>query len=560
VRKVLYTFAYGGHATDRQIKTWADMSAERAIVQMLTLNPKNNLLSPLQNSTLPNTTSLETLSKFWSSNNRSNFIKSDEKERFNVAPRSWGAPETSWTTAVFSRGLNPFVHRVGFWETNFHMSVSRASGIYPLPLFSFYDGIMDLLSKNRSYKDVIAKGAKSAAVAYQYGHNKNVFRNGRFRGNEDFAREYHQLFFGILGEYDHSYHEETAIPNTARALTDMRAVFKTETAGGPDRVVTFGTEFHYDADLDILHETISGDRADKKIDAIADIAIKHEESLKNLPVTIISHFADDTLTAPTIDRIRRSWAMMDTKRLLPFLRAYAISTDFHNPSRIKYASSIQRMVSTLNLLTIENEEVGYMFYSPTWWLSREDIRIFTPKHAVFGHQTGLEASNDGNIFRLNYNLSTQFGWLYWRYYTCDGKCKKDANNNPITTWEKKWQNVIPANSRGEYIVEDVARWLWERFIVDGGKHYGALERAHVVALLNGKDLSLLINRANPLAVYNKNQITNNSSIKTLIHDASVAKMDLKSSDGAKQRAANYRVNLAISFIVATPYIYAQEGR
>ena len=29
--------------------------------------------------------------------------------------------------------------------------------------------------------------------------------NGKFEGNEDFGREYHQLYFGILGAYDDAY-------------------------------------------------------------------------------------------------------------------------------------------------------------------------------------------------------------------------------------------------------------------------------------------------------------------------------------------------------------------
>ena len=59
------------------------------------------------------------------------------------------------------------------------------------------------LASNSAYSTVIAQGAKNAAIAFQYGHNYNVYSGGTFIGNEDFAREYHQLFFGILGEYDH---------------------------------------------------------------------------------------------------------------------------------------------------------------------------------------------------------------------------------------------------------------------------------------------------------------------------------------------------------------------
>ncbi len=560
VRKVLYTFAYGGHATDEQIRTWAAMPPERAIVQMLTLEPKNKLLSP-SGYNLPNTTSLERLAKFW---NKISYVKAKNRDRFTTTPRSWGTPTASWMMAVLSRGLNPFVHRIGLWETNYHMSVSQVSGVYPLPMLSHYDTIMKKLSENSSYEQVMAQGAKNAAVAYQYGHNRNIFKDGVFRGNEDFAREYYQLFFGILGDYDHEYHEATTIPNTARALTDMQASWHPEEEGGPERKVTFGTEKHYSGDVEILHTTVSGYRADIKIDAIAMEAIEHEESLRNLPVMIIRHFADDSPTAAVIEHAQNSWAMMPVKRLLPFLWAYAVSTDFHSSTRIKYASSIDRMMTTMNLLTIDNEENGYMFYYPSWELSKEDVRVFSPAHAVFGHQTGVEASDNGNIFRVNYNRSAGAPWIYTRYYECErdqkDECRKDSSGNVIAVWEKRWRSKIPANAQGKYIVEEVALWLWKRFIADGGKHYGALERAHLIALLNGKDLALFLDKENPMKTYTKAQITGNSGIKRLLNDGAIAPMDLKSNDTKKRREADYRVNLAIAFIAATPYIYAQEGR
>ncbi len=560
VRKVLYAFAYGGHATDTQIRTWAAMPPQQAIVQMLTFEPKNKLLSPSAY-ILPNTVSLERLAKFW---NTAKYVKSEKKKYFETKPNSWATPSYSWIMAVMSRGLNPFVHRVGLWETNYHMSVSQESGVYPLPMLTYYDTIMQQLRDNRSYEQVMASGAKSAAVAFQYGHNYNSYKNGLFRGNEDFAREYYQLFFGILGNYDHNYHENTTIPNTARALTDMKALWHPIAEGGPERKITFGTAEHYSADIDILKTTVSGYRADVKLDAIATEAIEHAESLNNLPVMIIKHFADDTPSAGTINRARSSWAMMPQKRLLPFLWAYAVSTDFHNPARIKYANSIQRLVTTINLMTIDNDENGRMLYNANWELSKEDIRPFRPVHAVFGHQTGVEASDNGNIFRINYNRSAKSGWTYWQYYDCvknsSGECPKDSNGNVIGVWEKKWRDKIPTNGAGEYVVEDVARWLWERFIADGGKHYGPLERAHLIALLNGKDLALLLDEQNPLKVYTRADITTNNGIKKLLNDAAVARMDLKSGDLKKRRSADYRVNLAISFIAATPYIYAQEGR
>jgi len=560
VRKVLNTFAYGGHATDAQIVTWADMSPKAAIVQMMTFDAQNLLLSPKEG-TLPNTTSLEALSAFWKSDSN-NFIDESRKHYFDT--NGWNAPSNAWTLASMTRGLNPFLHRVGLWETNYHMSANQSAGIYPIPMLHHYDNIIYALSQNSTYKSVIAQGAKNAAIAYQYGHRKNIFKDGVFRGNEDFAREFHQLFLGILGEYDHEYHELVAIPNTARALTDMQVIWHPADEGGPDAEVTFGIEQHYSADLDILKSTISGADASVKIDAIASVGIVHEESLTNLPVMIVEHFADNNLNEEAKTRIRESWRGMESKSLLTFLQAYAISTDFHNPLRVKYANSIQRTVSVANLMIVDNEDHRYQFYNPSWILSHENVLLFRPSHDVFGHQTSVEAADSSDVFRVNYNRSVKRSYIYTRNYYCEddgsGSCPSDENGVKIGVWEKDWAKKIPADSNGEYLVEDVALWLWNRFIADGGKNYGVLERAHIVALLNGKDLGLFIDEEKPLEVYSLADLTDNITLSQLIRDGATAKMNLESSDISDRRTANRRVGLAIAFIVATPYIYVQEGR
>ena len=46
VRKILRAFAFGGLADDEQIGIWAGMSPEAAILEMLTFDPVNPLLSP----------------------------------------------------------------------------------------------------------------------------------------------------------------------------------------------------------------------------------------------------------------------------------------------------------------------------------------------------------------------------------------------------------------------------------------------------------------------------------------------------------------------------------
>jgi hypothetical protein len=560
VRKVLDTFALGGHATDIQIQTWADMPPKYAIVQMLTFDAQNPLLSPTEKS-IPQTYSIETVLNFFSGDSSDNFI--DEKDRDNYDPSSWDSPANGWLLSVMMRGLNPFMHWVGLWETNYHMSVNQDADIYLKVIVRHYDNILDALGTNSTYNSVLAQGAKNAAIAYQYGHNYNVYENGIFEGNEDFAREYHQLFLGILGEYDHSYHELTAIPNTARALTDMNAFWHSSANGGPDLEILFGTDKHYTPDLDILNTSISGVDASYKLDAIALAGIEHSESLDNLPVMIVKHFADDNLTAEAISRIQSSWQSMNQKYLLPFIWAYALSTDFHSPKRFKYATSIQRTVGVLNKIIVENEDHRYGKYNPNWFLSHEGIGIFRPIHDVFGHQTSMEASDNANVFRVNYNRSVSRSYLYTNDYVCikdeSGSCPRDENDVKIATWEKDWAKKIPSNAQGEYIVEDVARWLWNHFIADGGKNYGVLERVHIIALLNGKDIALFLDEDDPLHNYTLEDFTSNSTIVQAINDGAVAKMALNSVDLEDRRDANYQVGLAIAFIVATPYIFAQEG-
>ena len=560
VRKVLDIFAYGGQATDAQIQTWASMPPKSAIVQMLTFDATNPLLSPTENQ-IPATISLEKQSIFWSSNDSRNFLHDTYKERYKTD--SWGANSMSWSLSTLTRGLNPFLNKIGLWETNYHMSANRNAGVYPIPMFHHYDNIMKALTSNKTYEKVLAQGAKNAAIAYQYGHNRNRYQSGIFRGNEDFAREYHQLFFGVLGEYDHAYHEGIAIPNTARALTDMVAKWHNPDMGGPDPEITFGTDYHYTADLDILKHTISGANAKEKIEAIAEVDIANSESLNNLPIMIISHFADDNLGTDTIKRIRSSWASMSEKRLLPFLWAYAVSTDFHSSHRYKYDSTIQRNMRIANKMIIDNLDLTSLDYDPTWYMGHEGVRAFRPLHDVFGHQTSIEASDNANIFRLTYNRSAKYS-TFTKYY----KCKRDSNNKCIkgedgvyeSIWEKDWAKLISKDNTKGYRVDEVAKWLWNRFISDGLKNYGVLERAHLIALLNGKDLALFLDEDKPLKLYRVDDIVNNANIKMLIDDGAVAKVKLDTDDINSRRYANRNIGRAIAFLVATPYIYAQEGK
>ena len=165
-----------------------------------------------------------------------------------------------------------------------------------------YDDIMAAHEAGLPYQDVISAGAISAAVATQYGHRWNLWNpwDEECWCNEDFAREYHQLFFGILGVEDPEgidNHETVTIKNTAKALTHMVVEYDEIIRRLPEWVFYLGHPYHYPGHLtlDILNNEIPGTNAKERIEYLSQIAINHPESLKNLPVKIISGLADDDL-------------------------------------------------------------------------------------------------------------------------------------------------------------------------------------------------------------------------------------------------------------------------
>jgi len=240
VRKVLQTFAWGGFPTDEQIAIWGAMAPEDAIEEMLTFEPTNDKLSPPDFDDLGTKIAehitegggqLEGIARYLNLDPDGLFGVVERRDWFGV--NSHHAAETAWDIAARARGLNTFYHRIGFWETNYHMVTNTFMGVPPYPTVRHYDNIMNSLGAGVPYHEVLAGGALNTAVAFQYGHNFNVWESDKsvFRGNEDFAREFHQLFFGILGDADfggeayHLNHEQVSIRNTARVLTGLDAYF-----------------------------------------------------------------------------------------------------------------------------------------------------------------------------------------------------------------------------------------------------------------------------------------------------------------------------------------------
>jgi len=556
VRKVLHTFAYGGFATDEQIKAWAEMNPENAIVEIISFDTNNLKLSKPADSDVSNYTlgTLSSMMELWSSNSPDNPVKNDERERYSI--NSWSAPEKIWITSATTRGLNPVRQKMGLWETNYHMSINQDAGVNNRQIIRYYDDIMNALNSDIAYQNVLAIAAKSAGVATQYNHKDSLFIDSKFRGNEDFAREFHQLFFCILGDYDPEYHEYTTIRNTAKSLTHM-TVKKVEDGNNDSYYsdeVEFGVKYHYPASLEVLNTMIEGQNAKEKIEKLAQVAINHPESLKNLPIVIIRGLADDNLNEYKYKIIRQAWEMMETKSLLQFLRKYAISTIFHDESRIKYWSSFDRNIMMANLVSLSNSESYSEFYSPATGFYYEGVRVFRPMHDVFGGQTGLEASDTADVFKNVYNRIVNQPWTF---------SKTQEKIGEKVVWEKDWGKVVPSDPDGIYRVKSVGEWLWNRFVADGLKNFGSLEKAHVFALIgSGKDLAYFINPNNPLFVYTSQLLESDRSLKEIIHDLTISPVCLKQTDvcyAEDVEEANFRIGMAINFIAATPYMFLQEG-
>jgi hypothetical protein len=549
VRKVLHTFAYGGQASDGQIRLWASMPPRAAIVQMLTFAEHNPLLSPAgprdydRLDTRPGT--LRAVGDFWASDDPANGVVPASRSVYDVDEFGAGVPSLVWLQAATSRGLNPFRQRIGLWETNYHLAVNRTM-VRTNQLIRYYDDIMSGLARGEPYHEILATAATSAAIASQYGHRLSQYVNGECKKcNEDFAREYYQLFFGILGETDPTYHELTTIKNMSKALTDMSNVVNGQLVD----YLVFGTAAHFPGQLEMLQVTFGGSQAQERISELSRYAIENTESLNNLPVMIIAGLADDNLNEDKIARIRTAWTSMPQKYLLDFLQAYAVSTLFHDPSRIKYRSSIDRNLLVLNQMTLVNEENYLGVYNPKMYES-EDVEVFRPRHNVFGGQTGREAAESADVFLANYNALTDMSQRFRLVSTVKSG----------RTWEKDWAAVVPLNANGAYAVRDVAEWLWNRFVGDGLKHFGPLERAHVYALLSTElDFAYLADPQNSGRIITTADV-GMSPLAELVSDLANRPLSLNSADSAQRQVANRRVGQAVNFIVGTPFVYAEEGR
>lgn len=497
VRKVLKIFAFGGHARDSQIKEWADMDPYQAIQEMLNFSEHNLKLSPLAEGEKYTDSAFShgTLTEWM------NFVSDDASNLPIPADKRWRHSNLAkaYYRMTTVRGLNPFRQRIGFWETNYHLATNlMAIGLYNYKKMArYYDIIMEAHEAGLPYHEVMGLAAKSSAIASQYDHRNNRWVFDRdldeftCRCNEDFAREIHQLFYGIFGEHDPN-HETITIPETAKLLTDMPTYIVNDEDDEDDYlIVDFGTKYHHVNDVQVLGYSISGADASEKIDNLMPISILHPESLKNLPVMIISVLADDNLSEHSKELLRKSWASLgNNKNFLEFIQTYAISKLLHSPSHVKYFTSIERALYQANKYNLDNLEayigndrrLGVTIFvpSPGWPVellidADNSGEVFQPLHNVFGGQTGVEASDSAFIFENNHNKLTKDEQKIRNNQLCE-------NCDLGEPWEKKWASILPKRADGRYYVEDVAPWLWKH-VVGNMNNYTELERAHLYSLL-----------------------------------------------------------------------------
>ena len=158
-----------------------------------------------------------------------------------------------------------------------------------------------------------------------------------------------------------------------------------------------------------------------------------------------------------------------------------------------------------NATTLDNEEsfAKPFFLGPAVPMLQQNALVFAPIRDVFGGQTGNDAANDRFGFRsaLNQNVdSPEALGTTEQYYRL-------AEDGVPSVWRKDWSTVIPPNAAGEYVVGDVAQWLWQRFIADGGANFDAIAQAQVHALAgHGFDFAAVVDRNDLDALYSSEDL------------------------------------------------------
>ena len=582
VRRVLQAFAFGGHASDDQIQRWAQLRPESAITQMLNFAPVNRLLSaPGMGAAAMPCTSMTEMQELWGSDDPANPARQFDRSYYRMLNEDLEILNPvglylTWPRAMHTRGCNLFLHKVAFYLTNYHAAIHVQNAGVGL-IRDYYDDTVNALIQSSKFEDLMYQAAINGAVAVAYGHFTSYVHpfTGEFFGNDDFAREYFQLLFGIEGTMeDPAYHEGVTIENNAKLLTGMMVdgnPFRFGSVAPPDWLLTeidfsdhqdetgreiYNSSAHIDfrsgpqSCLEILHQPICGSTADVKLKALGQVAAMHPESLANTPLKLVRFFGETVITPDEAKGLQDAWQAADLD-LLRFLRAYAISTQFHSEESFKYWSAFERNLIMHNAVTLDNEEsfAKPFFLGPTLPMMKQNALVFAPIRDVFGGQTGNDAANDRFSFRSAWNQNVNTPEALG---TTEQYYRLEEEGIP-QLWLKDWRDVVPPNADGNYVVGEVAQWLWQRFIADGGANFDAVAQAQVHALLaTGFDFAAVVDRNNINALYGSEDLKDGFA-------AEVNKELAATLMNFGDREEQLRVGMAINFITMLPYAFARTG-
>ncbi len=555
VRHVLRTFAFGGLGVrDEQVTIWAAMPPQDAIKEILNFDESNPLLAPIDplDDTWMQGGTLAAAADFWGSDDSGNTTPQSLRAQFTASVPDLGGNTSIrnesrfyWHRLALTPGMNPFRQYIGLWETNYHLAVAGPTGDIRRKLH-FYDVVMTAHASQLSYDQVLATAARAPAVALHYGHIRSSFVDGVCNScNEDFAREFHQLYFGIVGEADPDYFENVTIKNSSLAFTGQRLINQPD-LGYFNTLVNFRSDLHFQGPVEIHHRIAGGYDMSERLDAMASIDIEEPESLNNLPVIIINGLADENMPDWKKQELRHAWATMGRKNFLSFIRNYAISDLFHFGERVFHPNVFSREVA-MAAKAVRSDAAKYFNVDSNGIARRnlftrisngQGLRLFIPEKGVFGHRTGLEDAASTTSYARHFNVVVQ---------------SRSYRNDQGIDWSK----FIPPDSGGGWTAQSIVLWLWNDFYpgeTDNG--FDTLIRASLLSLLAAnQDLARLaenrgITGINEDTIITEDLLTSNTELAALVESLSTTAIDL-TTNGAENR-----VTMAMSFIATTPYAFA----
>ena len=213
----------------RRSSEWARMKPDKPSSRCSTFSAVNRRLSaPDQGAAAFQCTSMTELQQLWGSDEPANPVRQFDRSFYSMLIDDLGQLSPvglylTWPRAMHTRGCNLFLHKVAFYLTNYHASIHVQNAGVGL-IRDYYDDTVKALMESSNFEDLMYQAATNGAVALAYGHFASYVHpfTGEFFGNDDFAREYFQLLFGIEGTMeDPEYHEGVTIENNARLLTGM---------------------------------------------------------------------------------------------------------------------------------------------------------------------------------------------------------------------------------------------------------------------------------------------------------------------------------------------------